>query len=134
MAAMPWKTAFLEGSNASSPFAGFNTGAEAFNNNFLLNVTRTFSPTLVSQSKLVFNRLNGNQPLNPGQPPTPSFYFRGTTLLRLQGNLIALPGYLPWPRHRNSVRGPQNFLQLYEDLTDKGQPSTALRRRLHPLT
>lgn len=108
---------FLEGSNASSPYAGFNTGAEAFNNNFLLNVTRSFSSTLVSQSKLVFNRLNQQQPLNPDQPPTPSFYLRGTTVVNLQGNLVALPGYLPFgPGTAIPFGGPQNFLQLYQDL------------------
>jgi hypothetical protein len=71
----------------------------------------------VSQSKLVFNRLNGNQPLNPNQPPTPSFYFRGTTTLNFDGNLVALPGYLPFsPGSAIPFGGPQNFLQLYEDL------------------
>jgi hypothetical protein len=108
---------FLEGSNASSPYAGFNTGSVARNNNFLLNLTRSFSPSLVSQSKLVFNRLNQNQPLNPDQPPTPSFYFRGTTLLNFDGNLIALPGYLPFgPGTAIPFGGPQNFIQAYEDM------------------
>jgi hypothetical protein len=108
---------FFDGSNAFSPFVGFNTGAEALNQNYLINLTRTWSPTLVSQSKLVFNRLNNNQPLNPDQPPTPSFYFRGTTLVRLQGNLVALPGYLPFgPGTAIPFGGPQNFLQLYQDM------------------
>lgn len=107
---------FFEGSNAFSPFAGFNTGAEALNQNWLINLTRTWSSTLVSQSKLIFNRLDQQQPLNPDQPPTPSFYFRGTTRVSLQGNLIALPGYLPFnPGSAIPFGGPQNFIQAYQD-------------------
>lgn len=107
---------FFEGSNSFSPFAGFNTGADALNQNWLINMTRAWSPTLVSQSKLVFNRLDQQQPLNPDTPPTPSFYFRNTTTVNLLGNLVALPGYLPFgPGTAIPFGGPQNFLQLYQD-------------------
>ena len=51
------------GQMRSVHFQGSTRARMARNNNFLLNVTRSFSSTLVSQSKLVFNRLNQNQPL-----------------------------------------------------------------------
>src|SRR4030095_6330112 len=40
---------FFVGSNANSPWAGFNTGSSNFNQNAIVNVTHTFSPTFVSQ-------------------------------------------------------------------------------------
>jgi Carboxypeptidase regulatory-like domain/TonB dependent receptor len=108
---------FFPGTNAFSPFAGFDTGSTNFNNNFLLNLTHTFSPKLVSQSKLVFNRLNNLQPLNDAQPPAPTFFFRTNTVLTLSGSPVALPGYLPFsPGSAIPFGGPQNFLQTYEDL------------------
>jgi outer membrane receptor protein involved in Fe transport len=108
---------FFAGTNAFSPFAGFDTGSTNFNNNFLLNLTHTFSPSLVSQSKLVFNRLNNLQPLNANQPPVPTFFFRTNVVLTLEGSPVALPGYLPFaPGSAIPFGGPQNFLQAYEDL------------------
>jgi outer membrane receptor protein involved in Fe transport len=107
----------FEGTNAFSPFAGFDTGLENFNNNFLLNFTRTWNPRVVTQSKLVFNRLNNQQPLNPAQPPTPTFFFRNNVVLSIQGTQVALPGYLPFsPGAAIPFGGPQNFLQLHQDV------------------
>ncbi len=108
---------FFPGTNAFSPFAGFDTGSTNFNNNFLLNLTHTWAPTLVSQSKLVFNRLNNQQPLNSDQPPTPTFFFRNNVVLTLAGSAVALPGYLPFsPGAAIPFGGPQNFLQAYQDM------------------
>jgi hypothetical protein len=104
------------GTNAFSPFAGFDTGLTNFNNNFLVNITHTWTPTLTTQSKLVFNRLNNNQPLNAAQPPTPTFFFRTNVVLSIEGTDVALPGYLPFsPGSAIPFGGPQNFLQAYQD-------------------
>src|SRR5215510_9614347 len=104
------------GTNAFSPFAGFDTGLSNFNNNFLLNVTHSWTSNLTTQSKLVFNRLNNNQPLNPAQPQTPTFFFRTNVVLSIEGTDVALPGYLPFsPGSAIPFGGPQNFLQLYQD-------------------
>jgi outer membrane receptor protein involved in Fe transport len=108
---------FFSGTNGFSPYAGFDTPITNFNNNFLLNLTHIFSPKLVSQSKLVFNRLNQQQPLNADQPPVPTYFFRTNVVLTLQGSAVALPGYLPFtPGNAIPSGGPQNFLQAYEDL------------------
>jgi hypothetical protein len=105
---------FFQGTNAFSPFQGFNTGAEVFNNNVLLSLTHSFSPRLVSQSKLVYNRLNNQQPLGD-QPPSPTLYMRSIRT-RLNNFLIALPGYLPFnPGSAIPFGGPQNLLQVYQD-------------------
>ena len=104
------------GTNAFSPFARFDTGLENFNNNFLLNLTHTWSPTLTTQSKFVYNRLNNQQPLNPDQPPTPTYFFRTNVVLSIDGTNVALPGYLPFsPGSAIPFGGPQNFWQFYQD-------------------
>ena len=110
------KSLFFEGSVGNSPFAGFNTGADTFNQNALLNLTHSFTPTLTSQTKLVYNRLNQTQPLSSA-PVQPTFYLRANLVSTFQGTRIALPGYLPFsPGSAIPFGGPQNVGQVYEDL------------------
>jgi outer membrane receptor protein involved in Fe transport len=110
---------FFAGSNADSPYAGYDTGAQTRNHNGLLSVTHTWNQRLVSQSKVVISRLNQNQPLGAA-PIAPTYYFRdsGTSPARVKGDLTALPGYLPFsPGSAIPFGGPQNFLQLYHDMS-----------------
>ena len=108
---------FFPGSNANSPWAGFNTGANTFNQNAILNITRTLSSTFVSQTKLVFNRYNQQQPLD-GAPVQPTYFLRNNVVATFQGRRIALTGYLPYsPGSAIPFGGPQNVGQLYEDLS-----------------
>lgn len=105
---------FFKGSNADSPYAGFDTGATVRNDSVVVSLVRTISPTLVSQSKVNFNRLNNQQPLGD-RSPTPSLFLRSTRTSIL-GNLVALPGYLPFnPGSAIPFGGPQNFAQAYQD-------------------
>lgn len=107
---------FFEGTNANSPYVGFDTGVNVFNNNILVNISHVFSPSLVSNSKIVFNRLNNIQPLGKN-PPGPTLYMRSTTT-RVNGNRVAMPGYLPFnPGSAIPFGGPQNLYQLYQDLS-----------------
>ncbi len=108
-------TDYFVGTNANSPYKGYNTGAKIFNNNILLSVTHTFSPHLVTQSKIVFNRLNDLQPLGDA-PVGPTLYFLGYTAQRINGIRVAFPGYLPFsPGSAIPFGGPQNLGQLYQD-------------------
>jgi outer membrane receptor protein involved in Fe transport len=105
---------YTAGTNSSSPYDGYDTGSSNKNNNVLGSLTHVFSPTLTSQTKVVWNRLNGNQPLNGD--PGPSLYMNPTTAVRLQGYRIAFPGYLPWnPGSAIPFGGPQTLTQLYQD-------------------
>lgn len=107
---------FFKGSNADSPYAGFDTGATVANDSAVLSFVRTFSPTLVSQSKINFNRLNNAQPLGDN-PPSPTLFMR-TTRTSILGNLIAFPGYLPFnPGSAIPFGGPQNFVQAFQDFS-----------------
>ncbi|HSO76759.1 MAG TPA: TonB-dependent receptor [Blastocatellia bacterium] len=105
------------GTVSFSPYTGFNTGQDGRNQNYLTSVTHSFSSNLVSQTKVVFNRLNLLQPLGD-QPLVPTLFmtdaFAGQVL---NGNIIRLPGYLSdSPGNGIPFGGPQNFLQLYQDL------------------
>jgi hypothetical protein len=79
-------------------------------------MTHVFSTSFTSQSKVVWNRLYVDQPLNGN--PQPTLYMNTTTPVRLQGYRIAFPGYLPFnPGSAIPFGGPQQLLQLYQDQT-----------------
>ena len=104
------------GTNASSPYSGYDTGYVNKNHNVLASFTRVFSPVFTSQTKFVWNRLFGDQPLN-GEPQ-PTLYMNPTTAVRLQGYRIGFPGYLPWsPGSAIPFGGPQQLFQVYQDQT-----------------
>lgn len=108
---------FFEGSNGNSPWAGFNTGSNTFNQNAIFNLTHSFTSNLVSQTKLVFNRLNQQQPLG-AQPTQPTYFLRNNLVATFQGRRIALTGYLPFsPGSAIPFGGPQNVGQVFQDLS-----------------
>jgi len=108
---------FFDATNAYSPYSGFNTGATTFNNNFLFSLTHVWSDNFVSQSKFVYNRLNQDQPLGEA-PLGPTLYLTGSASYLPSGDIIALPGYLPFsPGNAIPFGGPQNLSQLYQDQT-----------------
>ena len=106
------------GVNAHSPYSGFDSGYTTFSNNMLLSVTRVFSPRIVSQSKVVYNRLNQVQPLGEA-PVGPTLYLSSNaTTSRILGTNVALPGYLPYtPGSAIPFGGPQNLAQVFEDFS-----------------
>jgi hypothetical protein len=104
------------GTNANSVYDGYDTGSLEKNHSFLASYTRVFGSSFTMQSKLVFNRLLEDQPLNGDY--TPTLYMNPTNPIRLQGDRIAFPGYLPWsPGNAIPFGGPQRLLQLYQDQT-----------------
>jgi outer membrane receptor protein involved in Fe transport len=106
----------FSGTNAESPYQGFDSGYTVFNQNYLLSLTHTFGPKLVSQSKIVFNRLNQEQPLGD-QPANATLYLTAGTA-SIKGINTAFPGYLPYtPSNGIPFGGPQNLGQLYEDVS-----------------
>ena len=109
----------LPGSWTSSPYAGYNTGQTFFNQGVNINLTHVFTPSLVSSTKLNYNRLNNLQPLSTN-PVGPTLYTTGTgvpTLPGTSGSLI-FPGYNAYtPGNAVPFGGPQNLYQIYEDLS-----------------
>ena len=105
------------GTVTNSPYAGYDSGQSTTNNSFLLSLIHTFSPKLTSQSKIVFNRLNLVQPLG-SNPVGPTLYMNSVSAPTIEGNLIAMPGYSPFtPGNAIPFGGPQNFVQVYQDLS-----------------
>ncbi|HXU35127.1 MAG TPA: TonB-dependent receptor [Blastocatellia bacterium] len=106
------------GTISFSPYQGFNTAQTTGDQNYLGNVTHSFSSNIVSQTKVVFNRLrNGDQPLGQ-QPLVPTLYFTDQGVLSAFGKFFRFPGYLPTtPGNGIPFGGPQNFLQAYEDVS-----------------
>jgi hypothetical protein len=103
------------GTVSFSPYQGFNTGFEQRNQNYLTSVTHSISPSTVSQTKFVFNRLNQSQPLGD-QPVQPTLFFFSNAVATVGGFPIRLPGYVPTsPGNAIPFGGPQNFYQVYED-------------------
>ncbi|HZT28754.1 MAG TPA: TonB-dependent receptor [Bryobacteraceae bacterium] len=100
-----------------SPYTGFDTGQTQFNNNGLFSVIHTFSPRFISQSKVVFNRLYNVQPLG-SRGIAPTMYANPNGAVTLFGNDVGFPGYYPFtPGNGGAFGGPQNYVQIYEDLS-----------------
>ncbi len=103
------------GSQSNSPYPGYNTGTSAYDNDAVFSFTHTFSPTLVSQSKLAFQRINNDQPLGSAGVTPGLYLYGGSTLL---GQSLAFPGYYPYsPGAVLPSGGPQNIAQAYEDMS-----------------
>ncbi len=107
---------FEVGTNGTSPYEGFLTGALTRNHNALASVTHIWSPNFTTQTKVVYNRLFQEQPLGD-QPDTPGLYMNPTTAVRIQGQRIGFPGYLPFsPGNAIPFGGPQQLFQFYQDM------------------
>ena len=109
----------LPGSWTSSPYAGYSTGQTFFNQGVNINITHVFTPSLVSSTKLNYNRLNNLQPLSTN-PVGPTLYTTGTGVPALPGTSGSLifPGYNAYtPGNAVPFGGPQNLYQIYEDLS-----------------
>ena len=101
----------------TSPFVGFDTGTTQKYQNFLYSLTHVWTPSMVSESKISFNRLKQQQPLNPKQPLQPSLYFNANVDPTIQGNLICLTGYsCTTPGNSIPFGGPQNVGELAQSL------------------
>ena len=102
----------------NSPYIGYDTGQTYFNQNLTINLTHVFTPTFVSSTKLIYNRLNNLQPLGTA-PVSPTLYTSSIGLPTLPGTNGSLiyPGYSEFsPGNAIPFGGPQNLYQIYEDL------------------
>ena len=84
----------------------------------MLSVTHIWSPRLVSDTKLLFNRLNNSQPLSPNQPVQPTLYFSSNAAAKVNGDFVALPGYSEFtPGNAIPSGGPQNVGEISHAFT-----------------
>jgi hypothetical protein len=104
------------GSNTDSPYAGFNTGQNIRNQNILINLTHMFTPTIVNQAKISYNRLNDLQPLGT-HPPSPALYL-AAQVPTPNSESVLLPGYIPQTQGLAiPFGGPQNLYQFSDQLS-----------------
>jgi outer membrane receptor protein involved in Fe transport len=100
----------------NSPYNGFNTGQNIFNNSLIVSMTHTFSPRFVSQSKVDFNRFNLDQPLS-STGVVPQYFLGSADVATAVGPYtVSMPGYGPTaPGSGIPFGGPQNFGEAYQD-------------------
>lgn len=107
---------YPEGSVNNSPYAGYNTGQTQFNHNLMFSLSKAFSPSLASATKLLGSRYNNAQPLSTA-PVGPTLYVNGSAAVALGGSDINFPGYSATsPGNALPFGGPQNFIEVGEDI------------------
>jgi outer membrane receptor protein involved in Fe transport len=101
----------------SSPFAGYNTGQNQFDQNFTFSINHVFSANFVDTAKVIYNRLNGPVQGLAGAPIGPTLYTAGS-VPAVGGFTLAFPGYSQLtPGNAIPFGGPQNLYQFYDDLS-----------------
>ncbi|MFC6645967.1 TonB-dependent receptor domain-containing protein [Granulicella cerasi] len=114
--AATYKDQYFPGYVSLSPYTGYNTTESDFNQAYLFSINYIITPSLVSSTKISFNRVNVSEPLGSAGL-TPSAYLTSTGGV-IGGNSVALPGYLPTsPGNAIPFGGPQNTYQFVEDAT-----------------
>jgi hypothetical protein len=109
-------TVYPKGFVNYSPYQGYNTDQTQFNHNLEISLTKAFTPSVASATKLLGTRFNNAQPLAE-KPVSPTLYINSTTPVTLGGNDINFPGYSQLsPGNAIPFGGPQNFIQIGEDL------------------
>jgi outer membrane receptor protein involved in Fe transport len=111
------KADFFVGTQTNSPYVGYDTADFKTNQGYVLSLTHIFSPNLVSQSKISFNRLEDTQPLGDN-PVGPTLYTNLTSTQSLGNSPIVYPGYSPYtPGNSIPFGGPQNYAAVNEDVS-----------------
>ncbi len=101
----------------TSPYVGYETGQTNFDNHLTVSLTHSFSPSLISQTRASYNRLNNQQPLSTA-PIAPTLYMSSTGAVSINGIKVAFPGYSEYsPGNAIPFGGPQNFGVLSQDVT-----------------
>lgn len=112
------KDNLFPGTNATSAYTGYDTGVTDTNQNGLISFDHIFSPSIINNIKLEYNRLNNLQPLGTA-PVGPALYLnKGNTASVIAGTDVNLPGYLPTsPGNAIPFGGPQNIYELNDGIT-----------------
>jgi hypothetical protein len=101
----------------TSPYKGYETGQTYLDNHVTVSLTHTFSPTLVSQTRVSYNRLTNVQPLGAA-PVSPTLYMSANGEVQLNGLPVSFPGYSEYsPGNAIPFGGPQNFGVVTEDVS-----------------
>jgi outer membrane receptor protein involved in Fe transport len=107
----------FSGSQFGSPYPQYNVGSEEYGKAFLLNVSHAFTPTLLSSTKLSFNRVANSNSFNTALQNTPTLYLLNSATLA--GQAVQLPGFYDNQTGTGGLPygGPENAIQGNEDLS-----------------
>jgi outer membrane receptor protein involved in Fe transport len=105
------------GSQFGSPYAQYNVGQEIYDRAFMLNVTHSFGPHLLSSTKLSFNRDDTSNSYNTALQNTPTLYLFSSATIN--GTAVQLPGFYDNQTGTGGLPygGPANAIQGNEDLS-----------------
>jgi len=105
------------GSQFGSPYARYNVGSEEYGKAFLLNISRTFTPTVLSSTKLSFNRVENSNSFNTALQNTPTLFLYSSATLA--SHAVQLPGFYDNQTGTGGLPygGPENAIQGNEDLS-----------------
>jgi hypothetical protein len=105
------------GSASFSPYSQYNVGQSIYNNNFLLSLNHTFSPNVLSTTKLSFFRDNVANSYTTANQNTPTLFAYSSA--NIGGTPLNLPGFYPASPALGGLPygGPQNSMQVNEDLS-----------------
>jgi outer membrane receptor protein involved in Fe transport len=107
----------FSGAAFGSPYAQYNVGSEEYGKAFLVNLSHTITPSVLSSTKLSFNRVNNSNSYNTALQNTPTlFLFNSATLA---GHAVQLPGFYDNQTGTGGLPfgGPANAIQGNEDLS-----------------
>jgi outer membrane receptor protein involved in Fe transport len=104
------------GTQSQSPYPQYNSGTFERKYNVNGSITRVWSNNFTSQSKLVWNKLSEDQPVD--RPAEPRLMMNTAGPVSIDSYRIAFPGYLPFnPSNDIPAGGPQKLTQFYQDQT-----------------
>ncbi len=107
------------GSVFVSPYTQYNVGQTGKNQAYLLNLSHQFSASLVSSTKLSFNRFNTFQSYDTSLSAVPTLFVSVNAAIPGTGIPIQLPGFFNTNPANGGLPfgGPQNQSQINEDLS-----------------
>ena len=104
------------GSNSNSPYTGYDTENTQMNHGIEVSLSRAFTSSLASVTKLMGSRFNNGEPLGT-KPVSPTLYVNSGNPVTLGNGLINFPGYLQTsPGNALPFGGPQNYIEAAEDV------------------
>lgn len=105
------------GAAFGSPYSQYNVGSEEYGRAFLMNATHNFTPTLLSSTKLSFNRVDNSQSYNTALQNTPTLFLFNSA--NLAGTAVQFPGFFDNQTGTGGLPygGPENTIQGNEDLS-----------------
>ncbi len=105
------------GTQFYSPYPQYDVGSAVSNNSALYSISHSFSPAIFSSSKMSYSRFENPYTFDTAQQNTPELMFGGATANGLQ---ITFPGLYNLMQSGSGglpYGGPQNTVQLEEDLS-----------------